>query len=980
MAEAEPLSIALRGYAELKEGKRAVPIKHARPKFDKPSRWTLVFDTETTTDAAQRLRFGIYQIHERDRCHERGIFFEPAALSVAEIELIQAYAEDRGLRTLTRAEFVADVFYRYAYDYGGTVIGFNLPFDISRVAIDHSSARGFMRGGFSFRLGPEKWRPRVQVKHLNSRTAFIRFAAPPRARDGRSIRKGRPATPTRRGYFVDVRTLAGALMSGSYSLASLAKLLRTPTQKMDTAEHGADLTKAYLDYAVADVQTTWECFASLRETSADHHLTRTQIHRIMSEASLGKAYLREMNIQPLHEVQPDIPREMFGIIMSTYYGGRAEVRIRREPVRVLYCDFRSMYPTVCTLMGLWQFVTAKGFDWREATGEAVSILEETSLADVQNKATWQRLPMLVQISPDADVLPVRARYNGKSRTIGLNHLSADQPLWYTLADCLVSKLLTGKTPTVMRALRFTPRGPQESLSRLAIGGDSAFSIDPTHDDLYKSVIELRGMVQSELADAKRDGDTAREAILDSRQTALKLLANATSYGIFAELNVETEDRPHDVTCYGASGDGFSTRTKSVETPGPFFHPLLASLITGAARLMLAAVERLASDTGLGWAFCDTDSMALARPEGMEDQDFLDRATSVVGWFDELNPYADGKPLFKREAQNYAAAARSDGQHHEPLWCYTISAKRYALFNLDSMGAPVLRKAMAHGLGHYRPPYGSDQAPADIPNPRFPLAEIGVERWQYDLWYRIIEAGLSDNPDRLDWSGLPGLDRPAVSRYAATTPALLKWFASYNESKPDGERLWPFNFLLALQASALSLNQAIAEGQLAPDTQLPSPVAPFDLDHERAIRQSFDRVTGCPVPPQILTTYQDALADYHRSPEAKFANGDAYDRGVTKRRHIQVASVEYIGKEANRWEEQFFLGADPDSQIEYGGGASGLAAVRELLRQTAKMHGLRKLARAVPMSHKDLSAIIAGKVQPRAKMICSLLATVRSLEP
>jgi hypothetical protein len=32
------------------------------------------------------------------------------------------------------------------------------------------------------------------------------------------------------------------------------------------------------------------------------------------------------------------------------------------------CDFLSMYPTVCTLMRLWQFVIAKGITWRESTG------------------------------------------------------------------------------------------------------------------------------------------------------------------------------------------------------------------------------------------------------------------------------------------------------------------------------------------------------------------------------------------------------------------------------------------------------------------------------------------------------------------------------------------------------------------------------------------------------------------------------------
>ena len=60
--------------------------------------------------------------------------------------------------------------------------------------------------------------------------------------------------------------------------------------------------------------------------------------------------------------------------MSAYFGGRAEVHRRRRPVRTLYCDFASMYPTVCTLMGLWRFVIAAGIEEHDATAEARAIL------------------------------------------------------------------------------------------------------------------------------------------------------------------------------------------------------------------------------------------------------------------------------------------------------------------------------------------------------------------------------------------------------------------------------------------------------------------------------------------------------------------------------------------------------------------------------------------------------------------------------
>jgi len=49
-------------------------------------------------------------------------------------------------------------------------IGFNLPFDLSRVAIAHTYAQGSMKGGFSFTLGED--RPNVRVKHLSQKAAL----------------------------------------------------------------------------------------------------------------------------------------------------------------------------------------------------------------------------------------------------------------------------------------------------------------------------------------------------------------------------------------------------------------------------------------------------------------------------------------------------------------------------------------------------------------------------------------------------------------------------------------------------------------------------------------------------------------------------------------------------------------------------------------------------------------------------------------
>src|SRR3954447_4540138 len=228
------------------------------------------------------------------------------------------------------------------------------PLDLARVATDAGLARGNMYGGFSLTLSPKKHRPAIQIKHLSSRAALIRFAAPFKPRDGRSLRRRGRRTPIRRGFFVDVNTLAFALFSKPFSLESLCAFLKIPAGKLRTEEHGGRLTPEYIAYAVRDTEATWACYAELRRRYDTLGLP-TPVSRIYSEASIGKGYLAAMGVKPWQEVQPDVLPQLLAQILSTYFGGRSEVRIRRELARVVLCDFLSMYPTVNALMGLWRF-------------------------------------------------------------------------------------------------------------------------------------------------------------------------------------------------------------------------------------------------------------------------------------------------------------------------------------------------------------------------------------------------------------------------------------------------------------------------------------------------------------------------------------------------------------------------------------------------------------------------------------------------
>lgn len=132
--------------------------------------------------------------------------------------------------------------------------------------------------------------------------------------------------------------MAAALTSTSHSLESLTKALKVPAQKHNTESHGKALTPEYIEYACQDTQATWECFLKLQSLYELHGLDQTAPHKIHSEASLGKAYFRQMGIKPWKAMQPDFPPEMIGNIMSTYYGGRSEVHSRREITQVTFHD------------------------------------------------------------------------------------------------------------------------------------------------------------------------------------------------------------------------------------------------------------------------------------------------------------------------------------------------------------------------------------------------------------------------------------------------------------------------------------------------------------------------------------------------------------------------------------------------------------------------------------------------------------------
>src|SRR5262249_32430525 len=97
---------------------------------------------------------------------------------------------------------------------------------------------------------------------------------------------------------------------------------------------------------------------------------------------------------------------------------------------------------------------------------------------------------------------------------------------------------------------------------------------------------------------------------------------------------------------------------------------------------------------------------------------------------------------------------------------------------------------------------------------------------------------------------------------------------------------------------------------------------------------------------------------------------------TERRHIMALGIEYIGKEANRLEEQLFLGIDEDAQIAYGLATAN--SFLEMLRQVCVRYGKNELAKICGLSSRHLTQILLAKVPMSHQVFAKLQFGVLAL--
>jgi len=336
-------------------------------------------------------------------------------------------------------------------------------------------------------------------------------------------------------------------------------------------------------------------------------------------------------------------------------------------------------------------------------------------------------------------------------------------------------ILTGRVPKVIDAFRIEARGISAELKPIALRG--MIAVDPKAEDFFKVVIEERQRLKG-----RPDLEKTEKDRLDK---ALKVLASATSYGIYAEMNRQESDEKTHVTCHGIDPDPFSCRVAHPDQVGEFCFPPLASLITGAARLMLALLEFSVRELGGTYAMEDTDSMAIVATErggeipcsgGRVKALSRDQVQEIVQRFKSLSPYdptAIPGSILKIENDNFDPTTNQQRQ----LYCVAISVKRYALFLIDEKSRPVLLRKETnnkenqwseHGLGH-------------LLNPTDP--ESDDREWIAQVWHAIILKALGRPAKKLGFEEIPAVGRITVSS-SALTCATRKSESRQEVSRPN----------------------------------------------------------------------------------------------------------------------------------------------------------------------------------------------------
>ena len=852
MAILTRLPLYFRCYTEKKGKKKGNKGKHE--KIEPNQELVLVFDTETKSSEIQNLVLGSCGVWSSGTLRHFYMFYDDN-LPKQDIEKITKIVSKYNCEVLSRKDFVETVFIPNVYRTRAICVGFNLPFDLSRLAT-YSGKSKLQHNGFSLLLSESKSNPRIVIKSNDGKSAFIQFAS-------HSKTETEKKHPTYRGYFVDLKTFTFSLTNKSYNLKNALKDFGCAIKKSESDEHGI-ISDDYVLYNINDSLCTYHLYLQVMKRYSKYHVDKHE-SELYSPASLGKSYLNQMNVTSFLKQNPDFSRDLLGKIMMTYIGGRSECRFRKIPKKVSYIDFTSMYPTIYVLLGMDRFLKAQKITHFDSTQETQKLLDTITKQDVTNKETWKKFATICKIIPDDDIIPSRGKFNTQNTTnIGVNYLKStdDTAIYLALPDLIGSKFLRGKAPKILEAITFVPQGIQKNLKEIDIF--EGITVKPDEDFIQK-IIEKRLEIKNNIVPFNPKSSKLV-------QNHLKIIANSASYGIFVQQDV-VHEKSKDVQVYGAD-ESFETQVEKLEKNGTFFNPIMSVLLTSGSRLILATAEALVKENGEYFVYCDTDSVFISPQHVQLVQEF----------FKPLNPYKHDVDMFKIEEYD----DKNKIKHlADDVWFYGISSKRYVLYGFEN-DKIVIYKYSAHGLGQYE---GIDQ-----------------EQW----WKDILDVHY--HPEREDEIKSKYKNRPAYSTLRISSYPIYQRFSKLNEGKPYTDSIKPFNFF-TIGVAVLSdpeTDEPIIPmiPKIDPSKSSQMPYMKF-LDHKTGKIYPHE---GSLDSKEYWKMLDEVFEDYINHPEAK-SDGDV---GELERKHLEIDKdcIKYIGKEANNLEFSMIRGVFTEDNNEY----------------------------------------------------------------
>ena len=614
-----------------------------------------IFDTETTNDIYQNLLYGYYCVWDlqSNKIRDRGLFYGEV-LTKSQIKILEDYSKSHKIKLMARNNFVSTLV-DWIYYRRSICSGFNIPYDLTRICVDFSTSKRD-HDGFSIRLSNDRFMPRLFIKSLSSRRAFINFIVP--------YFRNRRKKHNYLGRFCDLRTLSFAASSKSLSLEKACELFDTKHKKSKIDEYG-EVSNEAIQYCINDVDCCFDLYKALIKDLEKYGIPLDPT-KLASPASIGKQYFKCMHLESFFQRNPLFDKSKIGIALTCYYGARTEVHIRKKPVKISYMDIFSTYPLQWVLQDLNSLCVATETTLEEDPWFP-NFIQNVKLEDLTNKEIWKSFKGFCLIETDSDILPLRARYGGKLvPNISLNNISGKQ-LWYAYPDVVASKILSGKVPKIIKSYKYVIHGKQ-TLKPVKLFG----KIIDENTDFIKMLIEHRLEVKEKL---KQNPDDER---LKNEYLTSKIVANSTSYGIWVEASVTA--KPGKVNIWGL--ENYEKEVSRTESYGKVFNPLISISLTSGARLCLSMCEAFIKQHNGYFAMMDTDSVFAGPTDVIEP---------LKAYFKNINPFSKDVDIIKVE----------EGYDKKPLtdvYLYGISSKRYCCFSIENNDVRILRHS-SHGLGY-----------------------------------------------------------------------------------------------------------------------------------------------------------------------------------------------------------------------------------------------------------------------------------------